>query len=84
MATHSSKDPGVHAMASRLAEYWSTSKTGAIRRALSQAIAGTDIDAEVRSAQIQAVLAQIRPHVIPGVDRASIDGDLYDEHGLPR
>ena len=75
------KDPEVHRMASVLARRWQTTRTGAVRRALSEAMSTGEsaIDREA----IERYLDQIQPIFPPGTTMKSIDDDLYDEYGLP-
>jgi len=83
MATLNIKDPEVHQMASVLAKKWGTTRTGAVRRALSAAVSGAGLDV-AENDQIESLLDEISHYLIPGTTPESIDRDLYDENGLPR
>lgn len=79
------KDPEVHQMASLLANQWGTTRTGAVRRALSQAVSDAGLDnLDGQRAHIEALLDEIAPYLIPGTNAETADRDLYDDEGLPR
>ena len=83
MPTLNIKDPEVHRMASVLAKKWGTTRTGAVRRALSIAIRDNGCDSPAQD-HIESLLDEISRYLIPGTTPESIDRDLYDENGLPR
>ena len=70
-------------MASVLAKKWGTTRTGAVRRALSTAVSETGLD-QPEHDRIESLLDEISRYLIPGTTTESIDQDLYDENGLPR
>ena len=84
MTTLNIKDPEVYRLASVLAGRWETTRTGAVRRALSDAVATSGLAREEKKARIGALLDEIAGYAIPGADPAAVAGDLYDEDGLPR
>ncbi|MDR0627312.1 MAG: type II toxin-antitoxin system VapB family antitoxin [Bifidobacteriaceae bacterium] len=81
MPTLNIKDPAVYELAAVLAERWSTTKTGAVRRALEDAV--TLGGPAVRRQRAQAALAGIGRHIKPGWTAESEDRELYDPAGLP-
>ena len=83
MTTLNIKDPEVHRMASVLAKKWGTTRTGAVRRALSKAVTDAGLD-QPEQDHIESLLDEISRYLIPGTTTESIDRDLYDENGLPR
>ena len=83
MTTLNIKDPEVHQMASVLAKKWGTTRTGAVRRALSSAVSDAGCGVAEHD-HIESLLDEISHYLIPGTSAESIDQDLYDENGLPR
>ena len=82
MPTLNIKDPEVHRMATLLAIRWQTTRTGAVRKALSDAVA--EVPKPIDIEKIKALLDEIQPFFLPGTTMESIDNELYDEDGLPK
>ena len=80
MATMNIKDPEVHRLARVLAERRRTSMTGAVREALSEALAREEAGREGVAERLLALGAASR-RVSEPVRPAA---DLYDDDGLPR
>lgn len=81
MASLNIKDARVHALASELAHRRGTSKTGAIRSALEEALAA-EVERQGRASLDELLVIVARSAAKPAPFLT--DGDLYDEHGLPR
>ena len=81
MATLNIKDPAVYELAAVIAERWSTTKTGAVRRALEAAV---KLDGpEARRQRTQAAVGEISRHIRPGWTAEAEDRELYGPTGLP-
>ena len=61
-----------------------TSISEAASRAMPDALTSIGSDLDARRTRLVAILDEIAPHVIAGVDSEAIDSDLCDEWGLPR
>lgn len=80
MPTLNIKDPEVYELASELARRRSTSMTGAVREALTEALEGTGLTPEEKVRRMKEVAERVA--AIPGPYLT--DADLYDESGLPK
>ncbi len=74
------KDPEVYELASELARRRGTSMTGAVREALTQAIAQDERQVEDKIRRMTEIAAQASAIDAPWVT----DDEIYDERGLPK
>jgi antitoxin VapB len=74
------KDPEVYELASELARRRHTSMTGAVREALTQAIAQDERQVEDKIRRMTEIAAKASAIDAPWVT----DDEIYDERGLPK
>lgn len=81
------KDAELVRMAKELAGGYDGNVTAALRAAVRDALAAREAEIQRRVAEMQAIVAEMRPHWKPefdGVELSTAHGDLlYDEYGAP-